>query len=161
MKNLYAPWRESYAEKVDKKSNTVCVFCDHAKENHDEQNFILGRYEHGYVMLNLYPYNAGHLLVVPYAHVASLEQLDAQVRQELMELVSKCCEIVTKVLEAQGINVGINVGKAAGAGIPDHLHIHVLPRWQHDTNFMPLLAQTKHISFDLKKIFQELKPHFT
>lgn len=111
-------------------------------------------------MLNKYPYNAGHLLILPIKHVASLAELTKEARSELIELQSQSVEILQKTLNNDGANIGINLGKAAGAGIPSHLHIHILPRWQGDTNFMPTIAQTKVISFDLGQYYKKLKKQF-
>jgi len=99
-------------------------------------------------------------MVIPYAHVKTLEELEAVARHEMIDVATSCTQILEKVLICQGINIGLNLGQAAGAGIPDHLHMHVLPRWQGDTNFLPTLAHTKDISFDLTQIYQKLKPAF-
>lgn len=164
MKHLYAPWRSEYSQSVaqTKQEHTTeehCVFCIKLKEN-DGEHFILRRFEHCIVLLNLYPYNAGHILILPYEHVASLPELSKAARSELIELTSHSSIILKEILQAHGINIGLNLGKAAGAGIPSHLHMHVLPRYTGDTNFMPLLADTKQISFDLKEIYKKLKPAF-
>lgn len=165
MKVLYCPWRESYSKEVDntKKSDTPkdeCVFCTIIKEQQDEKNYVLKRFDHSLVMLNLYPYNAGHLLIVPYDHNDSLQTLSKDARAEIMEIAAQSADLLKEVLGAQGINMGLNQGKEAGAGIPSHVHMHILPRWSGDTNFMPLLAKTKHISFDLNKIYSKLKNAF-
>ena len=111
-------------------------------------------------MLNKYPYNAGHLLILPIRHVALLSDLEKNERAELMELVNMSVNIVSATLGNHGLNIGINLGKAAGAGIPSHLHTHILPRWDGDTNFMPAIAKTKVISFDLSDIYEKLKKEF-
>jgi len=165
MKKLFAPWRSDYASdsgeaKKEKTTKTQCLFCSQLKENKDETYFILKRLKHSFVMLNRYPYNAGHLLVLPIKHCANLNDLSKEERAELMELTNHSIEIVNKVLKNDGLNVGLNLGKAAGAGIPSHLHIHILPRWEGDTNFMPTIAQTKVISFDLGQIYGQLKQKF-
>lgn len=165
MKKLYAPWRSSYTTSTARTKNentkkNECVFCSQIKEKKDAKHFILKRTKNSIVMLNLYPYNAGHLLVLPVSHTATLDKLSKEQRAELMELVSQTSSIVTKILGAEGVNVGLNLGKASGAGIPSHLHFHVLPRWIGDTNFLPTLSDTKQISFDLKKIYTQLKKGF-
>lgn len=165
MKKLYAPWRNAYSTKITEAKDTMtsqkdCVFCQQFKENNDAQYFILGRFDHSVVIMNLYPYNAGHLLLLPQEHLADLEELSLEAQYELIELTTHCVTILKKALGAQGINVGLNLGKAAGAGIPSHLHTHILPRWRGDTNFLPLLAQTKQISTDLHEIYSKLLPHF-
>jgi len=166
MKRLYAPWRSHYAKSImagkhaDAAANT-CDFCTQLAANNDEKYFILKRFNHSFVCLNLYPYNAGHLLVLPLTHTATLHQLTPEARTEIMEVVSLSTQIAEQVLQCNGINVGINLGKAAGAGIPHHLHVHVLPRFNGDTNFMPILSDTKLISFDLQELYTKLKPAFT
>lgn len=154
MKNLYAPWRSAY---TCTKSDSECVFCKKCAENLDAKNFIIKRFTHCYVMLNLFPYNAGHLLVIPYEHHASLETLSPQARQEIMEASSTGTALLKEIFGAEGINIGINIGgKAAGGSIPEHLHVHILPRWIGDTNFLATLAETKQISFDMEEIYQKL-----
>jgi ATP adenylyltransferase len=165
MKQLYSPWREEYTRDVahTKDANATedqCVFCNHFKQDTDEQNFILRRFDNFIVMLNRYPYNAGHLLILPIKHLAHLSDLNKQTRAELMELTHYTTEIAKETFKCDGVNVGLNLGKAAGAGIPSHLHMHVLPRFFGDTNFLPALADTKAISFDLKKMYATLKPKF-
>jgi ATP adenylyltransferase len=167
MKLLYAPWRENYTTKSvrgktdpDNNQEDECVFCEQLKNNNDSENFILGRFKHSYVVLNLYPYNGGHLLVLPLNHKAKLSELLPEARTEIMEIVSHCSAILEKELDAKGINVGLNQGKAAGAGLPSHLHFHVLPRWIGDTNFMPTIGETKVISTSLNDTYTKLKPYF-
>jgi ATP adenylyltransferase len=165
MKHLYAPWRSDYTVNTARTKNENgsiddCVFCQQLADHHDEKHFILRRFEHNAVLLNRYPYNAGHLLIIPCAHEATLPALSPQARIALFELATHSYTIVTEVLKAHGVNMGINFGKAAGAGIPAHLHLHVLPRFNGDTNFLPTLAETKPISFDLNNVYQQLKPAF-
>ena len=162
MKQLYAPWREQYSSSIAAQGEQAhsCGFCREFDEHSDDKHFILKRFKHMIVMLNLYPYNAGHLLILPIAHLAHLEELPQEARYELIELTAHSTTIVKKVLGCHGINIGMNLGKAAGAGIPSHLHLHVLPRFTGDTNFLPVLADTKQISFDLKKMYERLKPSF-
>ena len=111
-------------------------------------------------MLNLYPYNAGHLLIVSLDHKNRLKELSPEERNELIELTDKSIQILEKTINPAGFNIGLNIGKAGGAGIPSHLHQHVLPRWIGDTNFLPLLAETKQVSVNLKDLYNQLKPHF-
>jgi ATP adenylyltransferase len=162
MNILYAPWRSPYSDSRNTASvsHNPCVFCVENEEIMDEDNFILKRAAHCYVVLNKYPYNAGHLMVIPYAHVKSLEELTAAARHEIIDVATMCTKILAQMLNCQGINIGLNLGQASGAGIPDHLHTHILPRWQGDTNFLPTLAHTKVISFDLTQMYQKLKPAF-
>jgi len=165
MKLLYAPWRSTYTTdtahtKNDNVSEKDCIFCQQFAQTEDEKYLILRRFEHNVVMLNLYPYNAGHLLLMPLRHHAHLNQMEQAARAELMELTMHAVDILTAVLGAHGVNTGFNFGKAAGAGIPSHLHMHALPRWVGDTNFLPALSQTKQISFDLHDLYKKLKPAF-
>jgi ATP adenylyltransferase len=165
MKSLYAPWREEYSQSHDpsKRENSPaqkCVFCSIIKATNDDENFILKRTMSSLIILNKYPYNAGHILVIPYSHARELTSLDACQRAELMELMNESLIHINNALQPEGINIGLNLGSAAGAGIPSHLHFHVLPRWNGDTNFLPTLATTKVVSFNLQEIFEKLKPLF-
>lgn len=166
MNYLYAPWRGNYITKkanqdaANTEAEDICVFCLKLSENNDAQNFILKRFEHNAIILNLFPYNAGHLMVIPLEHKKRPLELGMQARQEFMELTTKSIMILEEDLKAEGINVGLNLGKAAGAGVPGHLHMHIIPRWAGDTNFMPVIAQTKPISLDLNLVYQDLKPLF-
>ena len=160
LRHLYAPWRTQYAQKIhtenSNQSKEPCIFCTQMQENKDETYFIIKRYTHCVVFLNLYPYNTGHLLVIPYIHVAQLSDLTSDARAEMMGVVSLATEKLTQALGAEGFNIGFNLGKTAGAGIPEHLHGHVLPRWPGDTNFMPTLMETKQISVDLHETYKKL-----
>lgn len=166
MKRLYAPWRHDYVTKVnhaDKKkdnSEQSCVFCQQFQAQDDDKYFIIKRFTHCAAMMNYYPYNVGHLMILPYAHKADLSDLTPGVRAEMMEAVTISIVVMKKVLVTQGFNVGINLGIAGGGGIPSHLHIHVLPRWQGDTNFLETIGQTKLISANFMKTFQDLKDGF-
>jgi ATP adenylyltransferase len=165
MDRLYAPWREGYATRVDAEkkehiSHDACVFCLQLEEGTDEKYFILRRFPNTIVMLNLYPYNGGHLLVLPFKHTDSLSQLSPDIRAEIMEVTNQSIIILSEVLEAQGFNVGLNLARAAGAGIPSHVHFHVVPRWIGDTNFLVTLANTKQISVDLYALYTKLRPYF-
>ncbi len=165
MEKLFCPWRSNYSAdtghtKTEQTKQHECVFCEQFTANMDDKYFILKRTKHNIVMLNRYPYNAGHLMVLPIAHVARLHQMSKEARIEFTELYNAAASIVEKILQTDGINIGMNLGKAAGSGIPSHLHIHVLPRWHGDTNFLPLLAETKQISMDLTDVFFALKPAF-
>lgn len=166
MKNLYAPWRSDYTTSTARTKNEnapsdMCVFCSHKDNPQDDtKNFVLKRYEHVFVMFNKFPYNAGHLLVVPYAHVGSPDLLSKEARGELIEVTSHAMTILKRETGAEGFNCGLNIGKAAGAGIPAHLHMHVLPRFTGDTNFLPTLGETRVISFDLNAMYQHLLKAF-
>ena len=162
MEYLYAPWRGSYINKKTSgnKKDDSCVFCTKLAENNDAQNFILRRFKHNAVILNLFPYNAGHLMVIPLEHKKRPVELRIDARQEFMELTSQSIAILEDDLNCDGINAGLNLGAAAGAGIPTHLHMHIIPRWAGDTNFMPIIAQTKPISLNLNLVYEDLKPLF-
>jgi ATP adenylyltransferase len=142
----------------DKKS-VDCVFCQQLAEgpDHDGENYILLRARHSFLILNLYPYNNGHLLVLPHDHVSSLEDLSPEVQAEMMYMVSYSTRLLRQAMNPNGFNIGINLGKAAGAGIDDHIHIHVVPRWQGDTNFMPVIAEMRVIPEWLGDTYVKLK----
>jgi len=118
------------------------------------------RFKYSFVMFNRYPYNGGHLMILPLAHKGELDTCTPETRREMMELINICISILKKELQPEGFNVGFNTGRAGGGGIPSHIHIHVLPRWESDTNFMPLLCQTKPISVDLREMYTKLKKAF-
>jgi ATP adenylyltransferase len=136
-----------------------CVLCDKVAENDDKKNHILYRGHTCCVMLNLYPYNNGHLMIAPYQHVPSLEMLEEETLIEMMLLVSKCLVALRQCMNPQGFNLGVNIGKAAGAGVYDHVHFHIVPRWEGDTNFMPILAETRVIPELLDDTYDQLKAH--
>lgn len=157
MKQLWAPWRLSY---ILDGNTDECIFCVKPKEDADRDNLILFRGEHAFVIMNLYPYGNGHLMVVPFEHANELDGLSQDTLLSLMLLTRKAENVLRKVLQAQGFNIGINLGKAAGAGIDDHLHIHIVPRWAGDTNFMPVLADTKIIPQHIQATYDLLLPFF-
>ncbi len=159
MKHLYAPWRNRY---ITEKNKRACIFCNHRDTAcNDTNNFVIKRFNHCLIMLNLFPYNAGHLLIIPYRHTATLAKLTIEERHELMEATNLAMSILKKELKADGFNAGINVGgKASGGSIPGHLHMHVLPRWHGDTSFLTTLAETKQISADLILLYTQLAGAF-
>jgi ATP adenylyltransferase len=142
VKRIWAGWRMKYIL-GDKSSN--CIFCEKLQAGDDASNYILHRGEQVALMLNLFPYVNGHLLVVPYDHVADLEQLDDETLSEMMLTTVKALRLLRTAMNPHGFNVGVNLGQAAGAGIQDHVHIHVVPRWQGDTNFMPVFGDVRVI----------------
>jgi ATP adenylyltransferase len=165
MNKLYAPWRHNYVTKqLGEKSKTElknnCVFCDQFAQEDDAKYLILKRFEHTAVMLNYYPYNAGHLMVLPLEHKATLNDLDKTARSELMEATNLSNNILQNVMNCEGMNIGINLGIAGGGGIPSHLHIHLLPRWRGDTNFLATLGETTLVCSDFYKIYKDLKEPF-
>jgi ATP adenylyltransferase len=137
-----------------------CVFCAHLTEDDDARSHILWRGRKVFVILNAFPYNTGHLMVAPLEHVGDLNELDADARAEMIETASGSTAIIREVMGAEGFNVGINLGAAAGAGIPGHLHMHVVPRWSGDTNFMPVVGGTKVLPEMLADTDDKLRPHF-
>lgn len=139
---------------------TGCVFCDLPAANDDARTYILARGTHAFVIMNLYPYNNGHLMVVPYGHVDTLLALDTETTSEMMELAKLSERVVLDAMRPQGFNIGINQGRAAGAGIADHLHLHVVPRWAGDTNFMPALSDTRVMPQHLDDTYALLRPGF-
>ena len=145
MERLYAPWRMAYIEQPQKpsESSTGCVFCDAAASTDDAANLIVHRGRSAFVLLNKFPYSNGHLMVVPYTHTAELAELSDAATLELLTLAKAAQAALAKAMHPEGYNLGMNLGKAAGAGIADHLHLHVVPRWNGDTNFMPVLTDVK------------------
>ena len=154
MKHIWAPWRIEYIL-GDKPEG--CIFCDIPKEDKDAENYILYRGEKNYVMLNSYPYNPGHLLVVPYRHIPGLTELTDEERNEHYMLVSRCIEVLREVLKPGGFNIGSNIGKEAGAGIDEHFHSHIVPRWNGDTNYMTVAADVRVVPQALADSYKELK----
>ena len=157
LKQIWAPWRMGY---IGGPKASGCILCDKPKAKRDRTNHILKRGVHGFVMLNLYPYSNGHLMVSPYAHGSELESLPADVLGHLMDLVRESIVVLKKVYKPEGINVGLNLGRAAGAGIADHLHFHIVPRWVGDTNFMSVVGGVRVIPEGVDATFRLLKPHF-
>ena len=134
-----------------------CIFCTQPAEHRDEENHILYRGEHCYMMLNRYPYNNGHLMIVPFQHVGTIEKLSAETLAELMAQAQLALKALRYAMKPDGFNMGINEGKVAGAGFADHVHLHVVPRWNGDTNFMPVIAEIKVMPEHLDIVYQQLK----
>jgi ATP adenylyltransferase len=138
-----------------------CIFCTAAKKPaDDEKNFILHRGAHNFVILNLYPYISGHLMIAPYAHLGELDGVPKEATDEMMDLVKRCQTALRDVYRPQGFNVGMNLGRAAGAGIADHIHMHIMPRWVGDTNFITSVAETRVLSEDLPTTYHKLLARF-
>ena len=146
MECLHAPWRIQYILAPKPPPSDVSLFTRIAQSNDDVAHNVIVRDRTCYALLNNYPYNGGHLMVVPYKQVAGFDELTEEEMLDLMRLMRRCLEALKKVMKPDGFNVGVNLGKVAGAGIAEHLHIHVVPRWNGDTNFMPVIADTKVIS---------------
>lgn len=160
MNNLWAPWRMKYIKGEEGKISDGCVFCRIVNEKDDRKNYIVFRGETCYVVLNKFPYNNGHVMVIPYNHKNDLLSLSPQIQNECQLLINKTITALRKTLNPQGINVGLNLGSAAGAGIAEHVHYHILPRWTGDTNFMPAIAGVKVISESLDDTYNKLKEAF-
>lgn len=156
-KRLWTPWRMEY---ILGEKSSGCIFCDKPQEDNDREDLILYRGEKVFVIMNKYPYNNGHLMVTPYAHVSDLALLDSETMVELMAEVQRCTAIMKKTLRPDGFNIGMNLGKAGGAGIDDHLHMHIVPRWSGDNNFMPVMADVRVMPEHLDDTYMKLNPHF-
>ena len=157
MKRIWAPWRIQYIQMEKPKE---CILCEKPKQNNDALNYILHRGDKNFIILNSYPYNPGHLMVAPYRHVAGLEELTEEERHEHFEIVSQSIKVLRQAFNPGGFNIGMNLGKVAGAGIDDHFHTHIVPRWQGDTNFMPVLADVRVLPEALAETYQKLKSQF-
>ncbi|MDO8527241.1 MAG: HIT domain-containing protein [Deltaproteobacteria bacterium] len=160
MDNLWAPWRMEYINDTRKGEKQGCVFCEMKEQKPDDKNLILARGKHTYVLMNRFPYNSGHLLIVSYSHIASLKDLSAEIQQEMMWFMGESMDILKDVLKAQGFNCGLNAGAHAGGGIPDHIHWHVVPRWPGDTNFLPVLGNTRSMPEYLSETYKRLEGKF-
>lgn len=156
MDRLWAPWRGVY---IGKEHGAGCIFCEklNAGADKDRENYVLFRGDKVFVILNIYPYNNGHLLVAPKRHVGDIEELAVDEMQELFAVTQRMVRVQRSAFNPDGFNVGINLGKIAGAGIPGHLHIHIVPRWGGDTNFMPVLGDVRVISEALEITYTKLK----
>jgi ATP adenylyltransferase len=155
MERLYTPWRSAYVTSAD--VATGCFLCEKPRETDDERNLIVARRARVYAVLNLYPYNTGHVLVAPYAHRGDLVELDPATASELMSLCQELVAALRREYRPDGFNAGMNLGRPAGAGVPDHVHMHVVPRWNGDTNFMPVLAETKVLPESLEQTYARVR----
>jgi ATP adenylyltransferase len=155
---LWAPWRMEYIQNADKE--TKCIFCQKPKESNDKVNLIVYRGEFSFVMMNRYPYNNGHLMVIPFRHTSELYSLSTKEKLELFNLLVLSKEVVKQVMQPHGYNIGMNLERTAGAGIVEHLHFHIVPRWDGDTNFMPIVGHTKVISEGLEETWEKLNCTF-
>ncbi|MDD6088819.1 MAG: HIT domain-containing protein [Desulfovibrionaceae bacterium] len=155
---LWAPWRMEYilGEKPDS-----CVLClPQHDTSHDEERLVLHRGTHAFVMMNRFPYNNGHLMVAPFRHVSDLTLLSQDEMHEISDLLQMCADVIKEFSNPQGINVGLNLGEAAGAGIRDHLHFHLVPRWNGDTSFMAVMSETRVIPDHIRSTYSKLQPLF-
>lgn len=152
MKHIWSPWRMKYIEKAD--PETGCIFCAAVNQTDGPENLVVYRGRTSFVILNRFPYTSGHLMVVPFAHLGSLELLDSDTRAELMELAAFSLQVLREIYHPGGFNMGVNIGTAAGAGIVGHIHFHVVPRWGGDTNFMTSLAEARVLPETLEETYQ-------
>ena len=157
MKRLWAPWRMEYILNC---RQSGCFLCDAFQSENDSENLIVKRGAVCAVILNRYPYNNGHVMVAPYRHVDSVEGLGPEEQSDMMAMASTACARLREVVHAQGFNLGINQGVVAGAGLKDHIHLHIVPRWEGDTNFMPILADAKVIPQPLLELWEQLHSAF-
>lgn len=162
MDRLWAPWRMNYIGNIKRRGSSPgsrqgCIFCQKPRQRNDKKSYILDRGKHCFVMLNIYPYNNGHIMIAPYRHIKDLRQLNPQEWLEMLEILKHYESVLGHALKPGGYNIGLNLGKAAGAGFAGHLHLHIVPRWVGDTNFMPTLAATRVISQALDELYARLK----
>ncbi len=158
MRYCTAPWRLNYVKKALKMKG--CVFCQALKKKDDRQSLVLYRGHFNFIIINRFPYTTGHLMVAPYRHLASFETAPREIVAEAVELVQLALRILKKSYRPYGFNVGLNLGQPAGAGVTGHFHIHVVPRWPGDSNFMPIIGQTRVFCEDLAATYNRLRPHF-
>ncbi len=154
MEHIWAPWRIEY---IQMEKPRGCILCDKPRQKDDTANYILYRGGKNFVIMNSYPYNPGHLMIAPYRHIASLDELTDEELCEHFEIVSRSIKLLKQVFNPDGFNIGINMGKVAGAGIVDHVHTHIVPRWQGDTNCMPVISDTRVVPEALTETYKKLK----
>ena len=157
---IWAPWRLEYVKDAAKDNEDECIFCAKPAADDDEANLIVHRGQRCFVILNLFPYTNGHLMVAPYEHIAALQDLDADTVAEMMALAQAAMRRLEEVYAPHGYNVGVNQGRIAGAGFENHIHMHVVPRWGGDTNFMPVLADTRVMPQTLQQSYEALRGGF-
>jgi ATP adenylyltransferase len=160
MERLWTPWRRAFVEGATGNGSGECFLCAAPAAHDDRANLILARADLAYALLNLYPYNSGHLMVAPYLHTGDLATLDPAIAQAMMRLTQRCVDVLQQAYRPEGFNIGMNLGRPGGAGVPDHLHIHVVPRWTGDTNFMPVVGETKVLPESLDQTYDRLEPFF-
>lgn len=158
MEYIYAPWREEYVKKVFKMKE--CIFCRALKLKNDKEAYILYRGKYNFIVLNKYPYTPGHLMIAPYKHLDSFEQAEKESTDEFSNLLKLCLKVLRKKYNPHGFNTGMNLGQSAGAGVAKHYHLHIIPRWVGDSNFMPLISKTKVVIEDLEITYSRLSPLF-
>jgi ATP adenylyltransferase len=157
---IWAPWRLAYVKDASKDEEAGCIFCSKPAEGDDRANLIVHRGDRCFVILNKFPYTNGHLMIAPYEHLATLPELDADTTAEMMALAQRAMVVLDETYGPQGYNAGINQGRVAGAGFEGHIHLHVVPRWAGDTNYMPVLADTRVMPQSLEESWDALKGKF-
>lgn len=155
MKHLWAAWRMKYISKAEPEDG--CIFCKALAQADSAENLVVARGERTFLILNKFPYTSGHVMVVPFQHADTLDLLDAPTRAEMMELVSRATVVLREIYKSQGFNIGINMGAAAGAGVPGHIHIHIVPRWGGDTNFMSTVGDVRVLPEELAQTYERIK----
>ena len=160
VQRIWAPWRLEYVKDASKDIESECIFCAAIAEDDDEANLVVHRGERCFVILNKYPYTNGHLMVAPYEHIAELQKLDAEATTEMMALAQRGMAALESSYSPHGYNVGLNQGRVAGAGVEHHIHMHVVPRWGGDTNFMPVLGDTRVMNQTLEDSFETVRKAF-
>ncbi len=158
MDYLWSPWRYRYVS--SNSGEDGCLFCRISSEKDDKSNYVLLRAERNFAVLNRFPYTSGHLMIVPYAHVASLEEAEPETLAEMMVLARRAEIALRRVYRPEGLNLGLNIGKSAGAGVAGHIHMHVLPRWSGDVNFMTAVGETRVLPEDLETSYERLSGEF-
>lgn len=159
MQHLWAPWRMQFIHDLRERTGG-CIFCEIAGPGDDRERLVLHRGERCFVVMNRYPYNNGHCMIIPYRHAGDIASFSEAEYAEMMRLAATSVGILSQRLEAEGFNCGINIGKVAGAGIVDHLHFHVVPRWCGDANFLPILGETRSMPEYLSQTYDRLRPGF-
>jgi len=161
MQKLWSPWRSQYIDSFQNEDRSKCVFCSIIESKDDDENLILARADNFTLIMNRFPYNSGHLMVITNKHTADIKELDMQQKSEFLTYVEHAQTILKHALKPDGFNIGLNIGRSAGAGIENHIHFHIVPRWNGDTNFMPVLAEVKLISDEIRHQHTKLKKVIT
>ncbi len=156
MEILWAPWRMEYILRAKEGEDEPCIFCSRIKQKFDKKNLILHRSQKAFIMMNRFPYNNGHLMVVPNRHIGDLLVLNAEEKSDIFNLLQLSIKVLNLIMAPHGFNIGMNLGQVAGAGIESHFHFHVVPRWNGDTNYMPVISNTKVVSEALDKSYEKL-----
>ena len=159
MDHLWAPWRIGYILS-NSKEHRGCFLCEALRQNEDRKTYILYRGKHSYVIMNLYPYNSGHLLVVPYAHVQDMNGLSTEELTDLLRCTQESVNVLKQNMNPEGFNIGINIGKSAGAGLPEHMHLQIVPRWTGDTSYITVFDEARVMPELLDGTYERLRPYF-